>query len=54
LIANQTQVNFSSRTEFHVNFLWGKKGAMVSAEERHAKFEQVLTVMAEKFCAESA
>lgn len=40
----------SFRTEFHIKFLWGSKGAFVSAEDRHAKFEQVLTVMAEKYC----
>jgi SH2 domain-containing protein 3C len=34
--------------------LWGKKGALVAADERHAKFEQVLTVMADKFCGEIA
>lgn len=33
-----------------MKFLWGSKGALVPAEERHAKFEHVLTVMAEKFC----
>uniref|UniRef100_A0A3F2YX51 SH2 domain-containing protein n=2 Tax=Anopheles farauti TaxID=69004 RepID=A0A3F2YX51_9DIPT len=38
------------RTEFQMKFLWGSKGALVPAEERHAKFEHVLTVMAEKFC----
>jgi len=38
------------RTEFHVKFLWGSKGALVTSEDRHAKFEQVLTVMAEKYC----
>lgn len=35
-------------TEFHLKFLWGSRGASVTAEERHAKFEQVLTVMSEK------
>lgn len=35
-------------TEFHLKFLWGSRGACVAAEERHAKFEQVLTVMSEK------
>ncbi|XP_049529798.1 breast cancer anti-estrogen resistance protein 3 homolog isoform X1 [Anopheles darlingi] len=38
------------KTEFQMKFLWGSKGALVPAEERHAKFEHVLTVMAEKFC----
>lgn len=36
------------RTEFHLKFLWGSRGATVDAEERHAKFDQVLTVMSEK------
>lgn len=36
------------RTEFHLKFLWGSRGAAVHAEERHAKFDQVLTVMSEK------
>ena len=36
------------RTEFHLKFLWGSRGACVAAEERHAKFEQVLSVMSEK------
>ncbi|KAJ1519937.1 hypothetical protein ONE63_004172 [Megalurothrips usitatus] len=36
------------RTEFHLKFLWGSRGATVQAEERHAKFDQVLTVMSEK------
>lgn len=35
-------------TEFHLKFLWGSRGACVAPEERHAKFEQVLTVMSEK------
>uniref|UniRef100_A0AAR5Q376 SH2 domain-containing protein n=1 Tax=Dendroctonus ponderosae TaxID=77166 RepID=A0AAR5Q376_DENPD len=38
------------KTEFHLKFLWGSRGACASAPERHAKFEQVLTVMAEKYC----
>ncbi|KAJ9579702.1 hypothetical protein L9F63_004628, partial [Diploptera punctata] len=41
------------RTEFHLKFLWGSRGACVAAEERHAKFEQVLTVMSEKYYAPS-
>lgn len=40
-------LNFS-RTEFHIKFLWGCKGAFVSPEERHTKFEQVLGMMADK------
>ncbi|CAO1367711.1 unnamed protein product [Diamesa hyperborea] len=37
------------RTEFHIKFLWGSRGAFVAAEERHSKFEQVLGMMADKF-----
>jgi hypothetical protein len=40
------------RTEFHIKFLWGSKGAYVAAEERHSKFEQVLGVMADKFASQ--
>lgn len=36
------------RTEFHLKFLWGSRGAMVAAVERHLKFEQILGVMSEK------
>nr|CAD7431702.1 unnamed protein product [Timema monikensis] len=36
------------RTEFHLKFLWGSRGAGVSPQDRHAKFEQVLSVMSEK------
>lgn len=35
-----------------MKFLWGSKGAFVAAEDRHSKFEKVLTVMAEKYCGE--
>lgn len=41
------------RTEFHLKFLWGSRGATVSPQDRHSKFEQVLTVMSEK-CEPSA
>ncbi|XP_054282385.1 SH2 domain-containing protein 3C-like isoform X2 [Macrosteles quadrilineatus] len=36
------------RTEFHLKFLWGSRGATVAAADRHSKFEQVLSVMSEK------
>lgn len=39
---------FNCRTEFHIKFLWGCKGAFVAGEERHLKFEQVLGMMADK------
>lgn len=38
------------KTEFLLKFLWGSRGAFANAQERHAKFEQVLTVMADKYC----
>lgn len=38
------------RTEFLMKFLWGSRGATASRTERHAKFERILDVMAEKYC----
>lgn len=35
-----------------MKFLWGSRGALAPAAERHSKFEQILTVMANKFNAE--
>ncbi|GAB6027869.1 hypothetical protein CHUAL_002086 [Chamberlinius hualienensis] len=35
-------------TEFHLKFLWGSKGAQVNSTDRHAKFEQVLTVLSQR------
>ncbi|XP_055714027.1 SH2 domain-containing protein 3C [Phlebotomus papatasi] len=40
----------SFRTEFHMKFLWGSKGAQTPAKERHAKLEQILTLMSDKYC----
>ncbi|XP_054743947.1 breast cancer anti-estrogen resistance protein 3 homolog [Anastrepha obliqua] len=37
------------RTEFHVKFLWGSKGAVATPEDRHSKLEKVLALMADKF-----
>ncbi|KAK3883476.1 hypothetical protein Pcinc_012175, partial [Petrolisthes cinctipes] len=37
------------RTEFHLKFLWGSKGALLSgSEERHAKFHEVLVKLSER------
>lgn len=36
------------RTEFHLKFLWGSKGAVADSEERHAKFQQVLSTLSER------
>ncbi|XP_023291492.2 breast cancer anti-estrogen resistance protein 3 homolog isoform X1 [Lucilia cuprina] len=38
------------RTEFHIKFLWGSKGATATAEDRHSKLEKVLALMADRFC----
>lgn len=38
------------RTEFHLKFLWGSRGAFADKNERHTKFEQLLSLMAEKYC----
>lgn len=38
------------RTEFQMKFLWGSRGAFVPAHERHSKFEQVLSAIADKYC----
>lgn len=36
------------RTEFHLKFLWGSRGATAPSDERHSKFERVLNVMSER------
>ncbi|XP_063848304.1 breast cancer anti-estrogen resistance protein 3 homolog isoform X7 [Scylla paramamosain] len=36
------------RTEFHLKFLWGSKGAVAGSEERHAKFQQVVGTLSER------
>lgn len=33
-----------------MKLLWGSKGALAAFEERHNKFEQVLTLMSDKYC----
>lgn len=38
------------RSEFQMKFLWGSRGAYAASGERHSKFEQVLNVMADKYC----
>ena len=35
------------RTEFHLKFLWGSRGAAAVAHERHAKFQSVLQTLSE-------
>ncbi|KAJ8683529.1 hypothetical protein QAD02_019321 [Eretmocerus hayati] len=42
---NDELLSDAFRTEFHVRFLWGSRGALVTANERHAKFAQVLDAM---------
>lgn len=46
-------MNREFRTEFQMKFLWGSKGSIAPATERHTKLEQILTLMAEKFCSGS-
>lgn len=36
------------RTEFHVKFLWGCRGANAQSDQRYEKFEQVLTAFSER------
>lgn len=36
------------RTEFHLKFLWGSKGAVAGTDERHAKFLQVVGTLSER------
>ncbi|XP_022920538.2 SH2 domain-containing protein 3C isoform X2 [Onthophagus taurus] len=38
------------RTEFQLKFLWGSRGAYSPPLERHSKFEQLLEVIADKYC----
>lgn len=38
------------KTEFIMKFLWGSRGVNASSGERHAKFEQILSAMSEKYC----
>jgi hypothetical protein len=38
------------RTEFQMKFLWGSRGAFAPADDRHSKFEQVLSAIADKYC----
>lgn len=36
------------RTEFHLKFLWGSKGAVAGSDERHAKFQEVVGKLSER------
>lgn len=36
------------RTEFHINFLWGERGALTSPNQRFARLTDILTAMATK------
>ncbi|CAH2103090.1 unnamed protein product [Euphydryas editha] len=36
------------RTEFHINFLWGERGALTSPSQRFARLTDILTTMATK------
>ncbi|XP_026730425.1 SH2 domain-containing protein 3C isoform X3 [Trichoplusia ni] len=36
------------RTEFHINFLWGERGALTTPNQRFARLTDILTAMANK------
>lgn len=36
------------RTEFHINFLWGERGALTTPNQRFARLTDILTAMATK------
>lgn len=36
------------RTEFHINFLWGERGALTNPNQRFARLTDILTTMASK------
>lgn len=48
---NDELLSDAFRTEFHMKFLWGSRGAAVAPEERHLKFTQVLDAMYDKCAA---
>lgn len=35
-------------TEFHINFLWGAKGALTTSNQRYIRLTDILTSMAQK------
>lgn len=36
------------KTEFHINFLWGERGALTTPNQRFARLTDILTTMASK------
>lgn len=38
------------KTEFQIKFLWGSRGAFATPVDRYNKFEQLLDVVADKYC----
>lgn len=36
------------RTEFHINFLWGERGALTTPNQRFARLTDILSAMATK------
>lgn len=36
------------KTEFHINFLWGERGALTTPNQRYARLTDILTTMAAK------
>ncbi|KAL0852322.1 hypothetical protein ABMA28_000528 [Loxostege sticticalis] len=42
------------RTEFHINFLWGERGALTTPYQRFARLTDILTAMANKLASQPA
>ncbi|KAF9411274.1 hypothetical protein HW555_009888 [Spodoptera exigua] len=40
------------RTEFHINFLWGERGALTTPNQRFARLTDILTAMANKLASQ--
>lgn len=36
------------RTEFHINFLWGERGALTTPNQRFSRLTDILTAMSSK------
>lgn len=48
-IPHQSHLQDLFRTEFHVKFLWGARGALTNMAERHSKLQEILTAMAGRY-----
>lgn len=40
------------RTEFHINFLWGERGALTTPNQRFSRLTDILTAMANKLASQ--